>query len=283
MKSPALLTLCFSLTIWVFVACKKDSNETDNPSAQNSKPIARAGADQTITLTECHGDSGVTLLDGSSSTDPDGNLKTYTWRRVSGRHGPRLKNPIAAKAELTHLSIGEYVYELTVQDEKLLLSKDSVKIVVKGVAKEYDLDVTFDMSYTFRDDYSDCGWDWPDYPCPHDVVESGGGGTFAPLGKLWVVATELTEAVNNSNVVYYNHIGIRMGDEAWISGAFNINLKRLIIQGGGAFSGEIRVQAASAQSCTAGILTNLRPLIITGTLDPTIKTMRARVRGKVYF
>jgi hypothetical protein len=42
-------------------------------------PVANAGADQTIILP-----TNSVTVDGSASTDPDNNISTYQWTKISG-------------------------------------------------------------------------------------------------------------------------------------------------------------------------------------------------------
>src|SRR5918995_197926 len=44
----------------------------------NHSPVANAGADQTVNA----GDT--VTLDGSKSTDPDGNIVSYLWKQIEG-------------------------------------------------------------------------------------------------------------------------------------------------------------------------------------------------------
>lgn len=53
----------------------------------NKPPVARAGLDQTITLP-----ANSVILDGSSSTDPENNIRTYVWRKIFGP-SCLIKNP----------------------------------------------------------------------------------------------------------------------------------------------------------------------------------------------
>jgi hypothetical protein len=98
----------------------------------NLAPTANAGADQTVI-------EGTTVtLDGSGSTDPDGNTLTYSWAQTSGTT-VTLSDKNVAKPTFTAPSISTtereiLSFELTVSDGKGGTSKDSVTIVVEDDA-----------------------------------------------------------------------------------------------------------------------------------------------------
>ncbi|MFT3846919.1 MAG: kelch repeat-containing protein [Lacibacter sp.] len=93
----------------------------------NRPPVARAGADTTITLP-----ISSTGLDGSSTTDPDNNIIGYAWRRISGPEPHRFLNPIGSKTLVENLTEGVYLFELTATDAGGLFSTDTVQITVKS-------------------------------------------------------------------------------------------------------------------------------------------------------
>jgi len=92
-----------------------------NPTPRNQPPNANAGPDQTVTASA---GSAQVLLDGSASTDSDGNIVTYVW--VEGTNqiatGP---NPTVA------LSEGLHTITLTVTDDDDATDADSVTITVE--------------------------------------------------------------------------------------------------------------------------------------------------------
>jgi dienelactone hydrolase len=93
----------------------------------NKTPVARAGMDQTIYLRQ--GINRVTL-DGTKSSDPDGSIVRYTWRKVSG---PRADLYTFAKGRTyaAHLVKGTYRFEVIVTDNKGKTAADSKVVYVK--------------------------------------------------------------------------------------------------------------------------------------------------------
>ncbi len=80
----------FSLIIItaLFTSCKKDSPQAIAPAPSGNKPpVANAGADQITTLPK---DS--VALDGSSSSDPDGTITTYSWTKIAGPSSPNISS-----------------------------------------------------------------------------------------------------------------------------------------------------------------------------------------------
>jgi C4-type Zn-finger protein len=95
-------------------------------AAPNEAPIAKAGANQIITLPK----NSVTL-DGSASTDPDGNIKSYKWTKNSGPDAFTFSNDNASKSEVTGLKVGTYVFTLAVTDDQGKNASADVTVTVK--------------------------------------------------------------------------------------------------------------------------------------------------------
>ncbi|MCM5529388.1 PKD domain-containing protein [Parasegetibacter sp. NRK P23] len=91
----------------------------------NVAPVAKAGADQSITLP-----TSTVTLDGSTSSDEDGTISKYAWRKLSGPSAGTITSPAVAKTTVTALTAGEYIFELTVTDDNGETSSDQVKITV---------------------------------------------------------------------------------------------------------------------------------------------------------
>jgi hypothetical protein len=86
----------------------------------NAPPVAEAGPSQTVFVgSSCNAEA---LLDGSGSTDPDGDPLTYAW---SGAFGSA-----SGAQPAVNLGLGFYVIRLAVNDGKGGVSQDSVGISV---------------------------------------------------------------------------------------------------------------------------------------------------------
>lgn len=91
----------------------------------NQPPRAVAGADFTLSLP-----ASTASLDGSASSDPDGQIVVHRWRQVSGPTVVRITAPTAARTNVEGLLPGEYVFELTVTDNEGATASATVKINV---------------------------------------------------------------------------------------------------------------------------------------------------------
>ncbi len=90
----------------------------------NRPPVANAGADQTVYATQ------TVTLDGSASTDPDGQALTYAWSFVSRPTGSTASIAGATNVKPTFVPDrdGSYIVQLIVKDGQLSSSPDTVEI-----------------------------------------------------------------------------------------------------------------------------------------------------------
>ena len=100
----------------------------NDPSQPNRPPVACAGIDQTITLPV-----SIVNLDGRCSTDPDNNITSYAWAKISGPSSAIIANPGAIQTPVNNLAEGIYLFELKVTDAGGLFSKDTVQIIVSPI------------------------------------------------------------------------------------------------------------------------------------------------------
>jgi PKD repeat protein len=101
--------------------------ETDEGCVFNNPPEANAGANQTVV------EGGTITLDGSESSDPDGDTISYQWTQIGGILST-LSDPKAAKPTLVTpvVSPGEMIltFELVVKDDEGLQDNAQVNITV---------------------------------------------------------------------------------------------------------------------------------------------------------
>ncbi len=101
----------------------------------NAAPTADAGADQTVPF------NTVVTLDGSGSKDTDGFVKTYTWTVL---HSPKTGTPPVSTAvtldttdpkrpKFTPTVVGDYVLNLTVTDNKDVVSAQADTVAITAV------------------------------------------------------------------------------------------------------------------------------------------------------
>jgi hypothetical protein len=98
------------------------------PAGGNQAPVANAGMDTTVIYP--HGN--VALLTGGASYDPDGSIVSYSWKQVSGPTTASISGATDANATAEALAVGDYVFELTVTDDKGVTATATVTVHVKS-------------------------------------------------------------------------------------------------------------------------------------------------------
>jgi WD40-like Beta Propeller Repeat len=97
----------------------------NSPTQLNRPPVSNAGVDQTITLP-----INTIILNGTASSDPENNIISYQWTKISGPASFTILNTIAIQTQVTNLLGNIYLFELKVTDAGGLMDKDTVQIKV---------------------------------------------------------------------------------------------------------------------------------------------------------
>jgi len=109
-------------------------------SVANNTPTANAGTDTTVYIGE------LVTLNGTSSSDPDGDQITYSWMQTSG-NSVTLSISTASQPTFTPTAEGTYIFTLTVTDTGGLSSSDAVTVTTnyKYLLGDFDTDKDLDF------------------------------------------------------------------------------------------------------------------------------------------
>ncbi len=97
----------------------------NDPALPNRPPVADAGPDIQIVLP-----TNAAYLNGSNSSDPDNNIVSYLWTKISGPQAYTISNANAAQTHAANLEEGVYWFELRVSDAGGLSDVDTVVVNV---------------------------------------------------------------------------------------------------------------------------------------------------------
>lgn len=247
-------------------------------------PIANAGPDTLVIFNfiGCTNQTFSITLDGSGSYDPDHTPLTYIWTQIKG-NSAQIISPQTAKTDVANVLQGDYEFELSVSDAGGKSSRDTVRIrAVTSPPPAYDLNVLLASNYTFQDNFKDSIYGYPS--SYYDLVTFSGPVNIQLLGDFYFDLSEYSDTSNLSEDLkptlnLYNVNGY----QPFLNGECSFNFKKIIVNGGGSFSGTWKITDGSAMACNANILKDLSPLSITGTVDTTMKTITMTIKGKVYF
>lgn len=125
-----------------------DGDGSDNTAVVDTRvnrpPIADAGNDSVVQL------AGTTVaLDGTGSSDPDGDPLGHAWTLVSAPAGsaPALDDPTSPTPSFVPDAVGEYVFELVVSDGSSSSAPDRVSVTVVGALVLVDADTDTDLLF----------------------------------------------------------------------------------------------------------------------------------------
>jgi hypothetical protein len=191
-------THTITLTVTDTHAASSSANVTININCPNHPPVANAGPDQTL---ECGGTTTAINLDGSASSDPDGDPLTYAWSENGQQIATGVKPTV-------NLSYGMHTITLTVTDSHGASSSDTMNVTIQdGTAPVIHCPpdgirvqqtgpagavVDFADKVTATDNCS----------TPTIVCQPPSGSTF-PAGNNLVLCTATDAAGNHSNCVMH--------------------------------------------------------------------------------
>lgn len=192
-------------TFTLVVTDDKGATSADNVvinvnSPSNRFPIANSGNNLTITLPQ-----NDVILDGSSSSDPDGTISSYKWTKKSGPSTFVINNSDNAKANAAELGSGTYVFTLTVTDNNGASSSSDVTVTVNSIPNKAPVAnagkkqiitlpedrVTLDGSLSSDDDGKIAKYKW---------VKKSGPSSFS-IEHSDQVKTELSKLVEGTYVI----------------------------------------------------------------------------------
>ena len=107
-------------------ATGKDTVKVTVNPATNIPPVAQAGSDQTITLP-----TNTISLNGKG-TDSDGTISTYLWTKIAGPAAGTITDASSASTTVKGLIAGNYIFQLTVTDNKGAKATDSIYVTVNA-------------------------------------------------------------------------------------------------------------------------------------------------------
>ena len=96
---------------------------TVNPQG-NMPPLADAGPDMTFSLPT----NSITLT--GTGTDPDGNVASTKWRKLTGPAGPTIQNSNWPTTNVNGFVAGIFTYEFRVTDNNNAVARDTMQIIV---------------------------------------------------------------------------------------------------------------------------------------------------------
>jgi hypothetical protein len=146
----------------------------------NSVPTADAGEDQTAKV----GDT--VTLNGSGSSDPDGDPLSYSWTQIEGPESVALGGATTAQARFEAPEVGLYQFRLVVTDGQASSAPDTTAVTVESAANQAPVAViedpvgpvnagdwvTLDGSGSFDPDQDPLTYSWTQTSGPQVMLEN---------------------------------------------------------------------------------------------------------------
>ena len=133
--------------VWQWT-CEYEPYSAERVAPTNRPPVANAGPDRTV---ESTGQLTEVSLDGTASSDPDGNPLTYQWSVPDGS-GILLDDP-TGPTPIGSFPVGSWLLTLTVFDDQGAFDADDVYIVVDDTTAPTIADCTTDVGLLWPPDH----------------------------------------------------------------------------------------------------------------------------------
>ncbi|HYG37021.1 MAG TPA: PKD domain-containing protein [Cytophagales bacterium] len=157
----------------------------------NEAPTAIAGEDIIVTWPR-----RTSMLYGSGS-DADGAINYYKWEKISGPEVTTEESNNNSTLELSQLNLGEYIFRLTVKDDKGASAYDDVKVIVNEENRAPVVNAGPDRSLTLPQNSLDIAAvasdDDGNVVSYHWSKRSGGNATLTNENSAIVTITNLAE------------------------------------------------------------------------------------------
>jgi K319L-like, PKD domain len=157
-----------------------DSVQVTVDLPDNRVPTADAGPDRTAKV----GDT--VTLNGSGSSDPDGDPLSYAWSQIEGTETALLEGASSVQARFEAPAAGRYLFQLVVNDGAVASAPDTVTVTVESaanrapVAAVAEVDpvqvgdwVTLDGYGSFDPDQDPLTYEWYQTAGPQVMLENG--------------------------------------------------------------------------------------------------------------
>ncbi len=173
-----------------------------NGAVSNIPPITTAGLDQT-TLTSTAG------LNGANSYDPDGNIVSYQWTKISGPLTYSISNPNVASPALSFLMLGDYEFELRTTDNAGATTTD--RVIIRSGATALPVNWLYFTGRTEKGN-NILSWatDGENKNSYFEIESSSDGVNYSPIVKINGAGTTLakqsysyTDKNSKSTKLYY--------------------------------------------------------------------------------
>lgn len=226
-KYLQLIVLISCIGYFVFISCQKEISR--GGSNRQKPPISNAGPDQVITLP-----TDSILLDGRSSSDPDGRISGWLWKKISGPASFNINRSADSITVVNNLTAGIYQFELEVTDNVGLTAKDTTQVIVDTVV------------VTNHSPIANAG---PDQTImlPENTVTLKGSASTDPDNNIIAYLWTKISGPSSFNILNPNSVQTQVNN--LIQGAYQFELK--VIDGTGLYSQDTMDVIVAENSCGA--------------------------------